>query len=108
MNLRVFICKMQQLTKQTCRISKIPFLERKINDSHNIFKELEKFLDLVEVIILLFQLDLSGNEITRLPENMSNLANLQALDITNNPLENVTLSSFSLIKLALPQQVYPD
>lgn len=65
---------------------------KKINDSHNIFKELEKFLELTD-------LDLSGNEITRLPDNLSNLANLQVLDITNNPLENFDQVSASLASL---------
>lgn len=40
-------------------------------------------------MFLLKKLDLSGNDLTYLPNNLSFLANLRVLDISNNLLENV-------------------
>ena len=75
---------MSEMKKQNGerRSSKITLNSHGIKDSDNIFAELSNLADITEV-------DLSSNNLTRLPEDLSGLANLQSLDITNNPFTNV-------------------
>lgn len=37
------------------------------------------------------KLDLSGNKIRTLPDNLSFLKNLETLDLTGNPIQNVLI-----------------
>ena len=62
---------------------------KNITDESNIFKEL--FSSYPNVV----NLDLSDNQLTSLPEDLSPLSKLQILDIQGNPFNDVS----SLVKL---------
>ena len=62
---------------------------KNITDESNIFKEL--FSSYPNVV----NLDLSDNQLTALPEDLSPLSKLQILDIQGNPFNDVS----SLVKL---------
>lgn len=55
---------------------------RNISDSDNIFDELSKFPDVEEV-------NLSDNNLTTLPNDLSIFQNLRKIDLRNNKFENV-------------------
>ena len=55
---------------------------RNISDSNNFFQDLLSYTDIIE-------LDISDNNLTKLPKDMSRLSKLQSLDVTNNPFQNV-------------------
>jgi Leucine-rich repeat (LRR) protein len=69
--------------------SKIALSNKGIKDSDNIFSELSNLPEVTEV-------DLSGNNLTALPKDLSGLKKLQSLDVTNNPFNNVFL--FNLVR----------
>ncbi len=57
---------------------------KNITDENNIFQEL------LSAYPNLVNLDLSDNQITKLPEDLSSFTKLQYLDISNNPFESVS------------------
>ena len=67
------------------KTTKINLKDKKIKDSDNIFAELLTLPELLEI-------DLSGNLLTFIPTDFSKLKKIQALDITNNPFSNVSIS----------------
>ncbi len=58
---------------------------RGIKDSDNIFKDLSD-----NQFKSLYELDLSDNNLTQLPQDLRVFDNLHVLDITNNPFESVS------------------
>ena len=58
------------------------FIFSDITDNDNIFLELANLDGVLEV-------DLSDNQLTKLPSDLSNFTKLQSLDITNNPFKSV-------------------
>ena len=65
--------------------TKLNLSNQGIRDSDNVFDELSTLEELVE-------LDISGNQLTFLPRNLSTFRKLQSLDIQNNPFQNVKIS----------------
>ena len=88
--------ELRDIYNQNRNITTLELKNRNFNDSHNIFKELEKFKELIDV-------DLHGNNIENVPNDMSRLVRLRALDITNNPFVNVStsISYFEFISIIL-------
>lgn len=64
--------------------SRIILKNRNIGDGDEIFQELFKYGGGIK------EIDLSENHLTRLPDDLSGLDELTYLDISNNPLQNVS------------------
>jgi Leucine-rich repeat (LRR) protein len=64
------------------KATKLNLKDKKLKDSDSIFTELASLSELTE-------LDLSGNLLATLPEDVLRLKKIQSLDITNNPFTNV-------------------
>ena len=62
-------------------MSSIDLSSKNIKDSQNIFNSFKQPSKIVT-------LDLSNNFLTKLPENLSHLSNLEKLDLLNNPFED--------------------
>jgi len=60
------------------------FISRGIKDSDNIFRDLSE-----NQFKNLYELDISDNNLTKLPSDLSIFDNLNCLDVTNNPFESV-------------------
>ena len=56
---------------------------KNITDENNIFKEL------ISSYNNIIHLDISNNQLTTIPEDLSALSKLQSLDIRGNPFSNV-------------------
>jgi Leucine-rich repeat (LRR) protein len=69
-------------SQQQAKSSKIILSNKGLKDSDNIFSELMSLSEVTEI-------DLSGNNLTTLPKDLSGLKKLQSLDVTNNPFNNV-------------------
>jgi Leucine-rich repeat (LRR) protein len=72
--------KNQQQSENQTVPTVIDLKERGIRDQDNIFYELSNYPGLK-------QLDLSNNQLTKLPNNLSNFLNLIILDLSNNPFK---------------------
>ena len=73
-------------------MSSVNLSSKNITDSQNIFAS---FIEPSKIV----SLNLSNNKITKLPENLSFLTNLNYLSLLNNPLENYELIGRSLSTL---------
>jgi len=83
--------ELKELYIQNKNATSLDLKNRNFSDAFQIFKELEKFKELID-------LDLQGNNFEILPNDMSRLLRLRTLDITNNPLINVNLYSSLLVR----------
>lgn len=81
------IRKKDSIDKKT---TKLNLKDKKMKDSDTIFTDLANLADLTE-------LDLSGNLLTTIPEDLLKLKKIQSLDITNNPFSNVNLFFLILV-----------
>jgi len=76
--------EIKQLFNQNPNAVSLILKNKNFKNSSEVFKELESFKELIE-------LDLQGNNLADLPEDLSNFHSLKSLDLTNNPFTNVII-----------------
>jgi len=75
--------ELKEVYNQNKNATSLDLKHKNFRDANLVFKELEKFKELIDV-------DLQGNHFEHLPNDLSKLTRLRSIDITNNPFSNVS------------------